>query len=124
MKSIWVFALLVGCQSNESSPPAPAAKGRAASGPPAKVDAAYTQDIEAVCDVVARAGQGKMPDAVTVATWTAQTLQTQDARLFLAKIQPLVGNAKADALDQEATRVGLSKCALSQLWREAPAATP
>jgi hypothetical protein len=44
-------------------------------------------------------------------------LQTPESRQFLIKIQPLVGDAKADALEDEAKRVGLSGCALAAQWR-------
>jgi len=92
----------------------------AATEGPAKVDAAYTGDIEKLCDVVARSGSTDLDpnDRVfKIATWLGGNLQTGDARKFLAKIQPLTGVAKADALDAEAKRVGLASCALAAEWR-------
>ncbi len=61
---------------------------------------------------------------LTTANWLAANLTTQESRKFLVSIQPLVGAAKADALDAEAKRVGLSSCALSEIWRRPDAVPP
>jgi hypothetical protein len=45
-------------------------------------------------------------------------LKTPEAHEFLVKIQPLEGEPKARALDDEAHRVGLASCALSAEWRK------
>ncbi len=84
------------------------------------VDAAYTGDIEKLCDVVARSGSTDLDQndrVFKIATWLGTNLETGDARKFLAKIQPLKGAAKADALDAEAKRVGIASCALAAEWR-------
>ena len=110
-----IFCLAVvaalGCQRKaEEAPSAP---------PPA----AYAKDIAQVCDVVSLSGADKVPEAervLPIAQYLGSHIQTQQAREFLARIQPLVGAAKADALDAEAKKVGLASCALSAEWRNAP----
>lgn len=87
---------------------------------PSATPPAYTADIEKLCDVVKRSGaQDHEPNdrVYLIATWLGANLTTAEARKFLADIQPLKGNAKADALDAEARRVGLPSCALSAEWR-------
>jgi hypothetical protein len=88
---------------------------------PAAAPAAYTADIEKLCDVVQRSGAEKHEanDRIyLIATWLGSNLSTPEARKFLADIQPLKGDAKANALDAEAKRVGLPSCALSAEWRK------
>jgi hypothetical protein len=106
----------LGCQrSAEEAPsnaPAPA---------PASPPAAYAKDIAQVCDVVSLSGADKVPEnerILPIAQYLGTHIQTQQAREFLARIQPLVGAAKADALDAEAKKVGLASCAVSAEWRK------
>ena len=54
---------------------------------------------------------------LAIARWLPEHLETQEAHEFLARIQPLEGEAKAAALDSEARRVGLAGCALAGAWR-------
>jgi len=108
---------MLGCQSD--NPPQPTAQATGAGS-----GAAYASDLEKLCDVVVRAGVADVdPNDRTyvVATWLAANLQTQEARKFLARIQPLVGEAKAVALETEAARVGLTGCPLAAEWRKPPA---
>jgi hypothetical protein len=82
---------------------------------------AYATDIDNLCEVVKRAGaENQEPNdrMYLIATWLGANLKTPEARKFLADIQPLQGNAKADALDAEAKRAGLAGCALSAEWRK------
>jgi hypothetical protein len=112
-----IVPLATGCQ-RESDKAAPVASVVAA--PPGS---AYAKDIEALCDCVSRSGADKIdPDAkmLTVATWLAQNMTTPESKSFLVRIQPLGGTAKADALEGEAKRVGLSGCALAAEWRGTP----
>jgi len=111
-----IFCLAVvaalGCQRTPEEAPS-------AAPPPA----AYAKDIAQVCDVVSLSGADKVPEAervLPIAQYLGSHLQTQQAREFLARIQPLVGAAKADALDAEAKKVGLASCALSAEWRNLP----
>jgi hypothetical protein len=88
--------------------------------PAAKVSEPYRSDIASLCDVVARSGADKLESggrAYTTAMWLAANLQTQDAKDYLIRIQPLVGEPKADALEAEARRAGLPHCALADEWR-------
>lgn len=103
----------IGCQKGEGDVPASGQSVRAA--PPGS---AYAKDIEALCDVIARA-DAPDDDARTliVANWLAANLTTPESRQFLIKIQPLGGNDKAAALEAEAKRVGLTGCALAAEWR-------
>ena len=126
-KKTWRLLLLfcLGCNGEprrdksaalapEPAPVAPVA--------PAPDAAGYASDIEKICDVVSRSETTGMGDErmVLIANWLAANLETQEARDFLVKIQPLVGTGKADALDAEAKRVGLTGCALAAEWRAAP----
>jgi hypothetical protein len=108
MKTLWMV-LLIACGSG------------AAKEEPAKVDGPYKADIEGLCDVVVRSGSTELDQndrVFKIATWLSGNLQTPESRKFLSTIQPLKGNAKADALDAEAKRVGLASCALATEWRK------
>ncbi|HEX7840856.1 MAG TPA: hypothetical protein VF469_25435 [Kofleriaceae bacterium] len=113
---------IAGCQcSSESSAPPVSEAYRQDITPP--VPEAYRQDIARLCDVVARSGADQLPAGertLTVATWLAQHLETQDAHDYLIRIQPLTGEPKAAALETEARRVGLASCALAAEWRTDP----
>ena len=108
MKQIaFMIACLAGCQ--RSADPASAA-----------VPAAYRADIENLCDAVARSGADQRPadeHALIIATWLGGHLATEEAHQYLVRIQPLTGDAKASALDDEARRVGLAACPLARAWR-------
>jgi hypothetical protein len=109
------LALLAACGSS-----APKEGEPATAGEPATVDAAYTADIEKLCDVVARSNSTDLDQndrVFQIATWLSANLTTDHGRKFLTTIQPLKGAAKADALDAEAKRVGLASCALAGEWR-------
>ena len=101
----WIACLVVamGCQRGADAPTSD-----------------YAKDVETLCECMTRSGADKVdPDArtLTIANWLAANLKTPDARTFLVQIQPLVGNAKANALEAEARRVGLGGCALAAEWR-------
>ncbi|MBA3819690.1 MAG: hypothetical protein H0X17_12410 [Deltaproteobacteria bacterium] len=131
MKSLLCLAVFVGaaaCQRDAAPPPAPVAAGSARSTgsagsagsvPPIDV-AAYAKDIEALCDAFDRSGAAQLPAharQLTIAQWLPANLQTSASREFLVRIQPLVGEPKAAALDAEAKRVGLAGCRLAAEWR-------
>jgi hypothetical protein len=113
----WIACLLVaalGCQrgDNDKKPP-PVSSVRTAAPD-------YAKDIESLCESMTRSGADKIaPDArtLTIANWLAANLVTAESRKFLVEIQPLVGEAKAQALEAEARRVGLPGCALAAEWR-------
>ena len=113
---MWLAVVVaLGCQRTADEPPP-----SVSSAPP---PAAYAKDIAQVCDVVSLSGADKVPDGervLPIAQYLGSHIQTQQAREFLARIQPLVGAAKADALDGEAKKVGLASCALSAEWRNTP----
>lgn len=103
------LAIVAGCQ--------PSAEQTAAAVP-----AGYRADIENLCDAVARSGADQRPaeeHALVIASWLASHLTTEDAHHYLVQIQPLGGDAKAAALEAEAQRVGLPRCALAAVWRAA-----
>ncbi len=86
----------------------------------ADVDPAYAADIDALCNAVVRSGADKLApteQTVTIAMWLGSNLKTAEVRAFLVRVQPLVGNAKADALDAERARAGLATCPLAAIWR-------
>jgi hypothetical protein len=140
-------ALGLGCQGANSKPSAsdpaggsapaaaapapnaspPAAPGTATPGAPPSgappSSKAYAADIGKLCDVVKLSGAERVPTderVLPIANWLAANLTTAESRQFLVRIQPMVGDQKADALEAEARRVGLSGCALAAEWR-APA---
>jgi hypothetical protein len=117
------FFALAACQSKEPTESKPATPRPVVA--PADITKDYTADIEKLCNVIQLSGA---PDddaqTLTTANWLAANLTTAESRKFLVSIQPLVGPAKADALDAEAKRVGLVGCALSALWRKPDAVPP
>ena len=87
---------------------------------PSTAPPAYAADIGKVCDVITRSGaqsMGTNDRNYTVANWLGSNLETPESHAFLVKIQPLVGEAKARALELEAARVGIGHCALADVWR-------
>lgn len=132
MKRLFVAALLVavGCQNKDTGTKASAPTGSAPVAPAAptapvttRSDEPYKNDVSKVCNVVELAGateHASSDRAYLVATYLGKNLQTSDAQKWLASIQHLNGNAKADALEQEARRVGLASCALAAEWRSPP----
>jgi hypothetical protein len=118
MKWIVIALALAGCQRGDSSEPAPAAIA-----PPAqpRVTEAYRTDITSLCDMVKLSGADQAPegDRSTVsAMWLASHITTSEAHDYLVAIQPLEGERKAKALEDEAHRVGLNGCALAAEWRK------
>lgn len=108
--SLVAIAIGLGCDGSGDKPAAPT---RTDDGP-------YAKDIEKLCDVIARSGADQVPASertYPIATWLAANLETPEARKFLVRIQPLVGDEKAKALEDEARRVGLPGCALAAEWR-------
>jgi hypothetical protein len=92
----------------------------------ASVPEPYRLDIENLCDAVVRSGADQRPAAehpLLIARWLGDHLQTDEAHQYLVQIQPLIGEAKAQALEAEAQRVGLPRCALADQWR-VPASVP
>lgn len=121
----WLIACaLVACQRSETQPSAGSAVGSAA--PASSIAPAYRQDIDNLCEAVVRSGAEQRPASehtLLIAQWLGANLTTEESHKFLVKIEPLRGAAKADALEAEAARVGLSGCALAAVWR-APTPTP
>ncbi len=112
-----LLAVALGCQRGEGDKPAPPATGSTGPGSP------YAKDIEQLCESVSRSGADKIESEarqLTIANWLAANLTTPESRKYLVEIQPLVGEAKAAALESEAKRVGLSRCALAAEWRTPP----
>jgi hypothetical protein len=86
----------------------------------AQVTPEYKQDITNLCDVLHLSGADQLPEssrAPTIAMWLGPHIKTSEGHSFLVTIQPLEGMAKAAALDDEAKRVGLDGCPLSDEWR-------
>jgi len=112
-----MFACLgvaAGCQRSAGSTPPPESE-------------LYRSDIENLCDAVVRSGADQLPageHALAIAGWLGTHLQTQEAHKYLVRIQPLVGEPKAAALEAEARRVGLPSCALAAEWRVAAPPVP
>ena len=113
--AVCLLVVAAGCKKGKDNSQDKAAAALAAA--PGS-GAGYTEDIAALCDVIARSAA---PDddsrTMLIANWLAANLKTPESRQFLVRIQPLMGNEKADALEAEAKRVGLSGCALAAEWR-------
>lgn len=109
MKLIAIAALLAACQ-----------KGEDTGGAPPTTD--YAKDIATICDSITLSGADKDPGGqlVIVANYLAAHIRTQEAKQFMIRIQPLAGDAKVKAFEDEAHKVGLSSCAVAQVWRAAP----
>jgi hypothetical protein len=114
----WIARLLAclgvvaGCQRSSGSPP-PVSEV-------SEVSEAYRQDIARLCDVMVESGADQLPAgerALSIARWLSDHLATPEAHDYLIRIQPLVGEPKAAALETEARRVGLAGCALAAEWR-------
>jgi hypothetical protein len=81
----------------------------------------YRTDIVMLCDSLHLSHADQEPKEqqwATQAIWLARATKTEAAHEFFVKIKPLEGNARAQALDDEARRVGLDKCALASEWRQ------
>ena len=79
------------------------------------------RDIERVCNVLTYAGVAdKSPNEQlnAILEWLPQNIESEDGRNFLGSIAELQGNAKADALDAGAHKVGLTDCPLALVWRK------
>ncbi len=114
--AVLLLLCLVACQRGESDSGAPAKTVVAAATPGSE----YANDIAALCDSVARSGADKVDEdarTLTIANYLGANLKTAESRQFLVQIQPLVGEPKATALENEAKRVGLPGCALAAEWR-------
>jgi len=104
---LFIYLVAAGCQ-----------RGSGGTAPP--VSEPYRADIESLCDSIVRSGADRLPAgerSPVIATWLGGHLQTSEAHEYLVRIQPLVGEPKAAALDAEARRVGLPGCALAASWR-------
>lgn len=100
------LAIVAGCQRS--------------TGTAAPVEGPYRADIARLCDVLVQSGADRLPVGerlLAIVQWLPAHLETPEAHEFLARIQPLEGEAKAGALDAEARRVGLPGCALAVEWR-------
>ncbi len=117
MKWTALLALtLVGCQHGDAGAPA---KRAPPDRPP--VSDGYRADITNLCDAVKLSGADKIADdqrIALIAMWLGPNIKTTEGHDFLVAIQPLVGEQKARALEDEARRVGLPGCALAAEWRK------
>lgn len=81
------------------------------------------RDIERVCNVLTYAGvtdKSANEQLNAILEWLPQNIESEDGRNFLGSIAELQGNAKADALEAGAKKVGLSGCPLAASWRQQP----
>lgn len=126
----WPHALaclvLAACQAGAKQTPPPGASGAHGSNttvislPKAAITDAYRGDITSLCDCVHLSGADKYPKDErwpVIAMWLGPHITTNEGHEFLIAIQPLQGEAKALALETEATRAGVAKCDLADEWR-------
>ncbi len=100
-----------------SRPAAGSSSGPAPTGPIADD---YKGDIDNLCNVLKRSGADQLTageQQPVIAMWLGPNIKTKPGHDFLVTIAPLQGTAKADALDAEAKRVGISACPLAAEWR-------
>jgi len=127
----WALLLCLataGCQQGSTNAePSAAAPSASAGGtqiislPKATITDAYKTDISNLCDAVQLSGAMDKPKDerwTVIAMWLGPHIKTEEGREFLVAIQPLRGQAKVLALETEAKRVGLGKCALADEWRQ------
>jgi len=117
-----LWASLAACQSGSGNqaPEQKSGDTKIVQLPKAELTDAYRTDITNLCDVVKLSGADqKAPDErwPIIAMWLGPHITTDAGHEFLIAIQPLQGSAKALALETEAKRVGLTKCALADEWR-------
>jgi hypothetical protein len=97
--------MALGCQRSTQQPP---------------VDDLYAKDVANICNVMQLSGATGMKGAdarYTTAMWFGSHLSTEQAHKFMVSVQPLVGEEKAQALEAEAHRVGVTECPLADEWR-------
>lgn len=83
-------------------------------------DTPLGRDLDRICNVVERSGAAALPEGEQVMAtlqWLPANIESESGREFLASIAHLEGDAKADALDAGARKVGLSDCPTAGLWR-------
>jgi hypothetical protein len=123
------FAVIgAACSSRHEPTPAAGSAGSAGSaGPVGPIADDYKTDIENLCDVEKRSGADQLEPAQrnpTIAMWLGPNIKTTAGHQFLVQIQPLQGAEKAQALEVEAKRVGISECPLATEWRTPGAVNP
>ena len=115
-----------GIPQKRAAPSKAPAAAAAAAAPAAKVPAQansaadYAHDIDALCNSLVNSGASEPPEGarqLMVAQYLGKAIQTDAAHKFLVGIQPLQGAAKSEALNAEATRVGLHGCPLANEWQ-------
>ena len=111
----WLLLIAcIGCQSGETGTPAETRK------PTGATTNEYAGDIERLCNAMTLSGADKLPQGermMPLAQWVAGALVTPEGKAFMLKTNQMPKGAHADALDAEATRVGLADCPLSAYWR-------
>jgi len=128
------FAVICGGCSTRHEPAPAAGSGAGSSAaagsavsPVGPIAEDYKADIENLCDVMKRSGADQLEPGArnpTIAMWLGPNIKTTAAHQFLVQIQPLQGADKANALEAEAKRVGISECPLAADWRTPGAVNP
>lgn len=118
--------ICAGCSSHHDAAPAPGSAA-APAAPVGPIADDYKADIENLCDVMKRSGADQLEAGQrnpTIAMWLGPNIKTAAGHQFLVQIQPLQGADKANALETEAKRVGISECPLATEWRTPGAVNP
>ncbi len=79
------------------------------------------RDLERICNVLTYANvtdKSSRDQLNAILEWLPRNIESEAGRNFLGSIGNLEGNAKADALDSTAIKVGLEDCPLSASWRK------
>jgi hypothetical protein len=133
MKWIACLVALAACQSGNAEQASPSRQSAVtATGsstgsstvislPKAEMTDAYRADITNLCSAMQQSGALDHPADErwqVIAMWLGPHITTDAGHEFLVAIQPLQGDAKALALENEAKRAGLAKCDLANEWRK------
>jgi len=121
--------IAAACSTHHDARPASGSGAGSAEipAPVGPIAADYKADIENLCDVEMRSGADQLEPAQrnpTIAMWLGPNIKTTAGHQFLVQIQPLQGADKANALEAEAKRVGISQCPLATEWRTPGAMNP
>lgn len=120
MKAIALASLLfslVACQSKAkeevvTAPPAPPAE---ASQPMT----GFALDLDRICNVEDLSGALELPSgdrALHTAIWLAKTIETQEARDFLAELTKLEADARIQLLEVKLAEYKITSCEILHTW--------
>jgi hypothetical protein len=84
-------------------------------------DQSFKEGMRVICDspeaVKVQLEAARPPERAAIAVrWVAAHLKNEEARALCANLAPLPPAQKASTLREAATRAGISRCALADVW--------